>query len=72
MDIQSSKIALVKMILNIENAAFIEKIKIFVMHESIDFWNDLSLEEQNEIHLGIEQLDNGKRIAFEDVLMKIS
>jgi len=37
MAIRTSKIALVKMILNIENDKFIEKITEFVQKEKVDF-----------------------------------
>jgi len=72
MDIQTSKIALVKMILNIENDKFIEKITEFIQKEKVDFWNDLSLAEQKEIEKGIEELNKGKRVEFNDFLKKIS
>ncbi len=72
MNIQTSKIELVKMILNIENDKFIEKITEFIQNEKTDFWNELSLEEQKEIEKGIEQLNNGKKVEFNNFLKKIS
>jgi len=72
MDIQTSKIALVKMILNIENDKFIEKITEFIQNEKVDIWNELSLTEQKEIEKGIEELNTGKRVEFNDFLKKIS
>lgn len=72
MDIQTSKIELVKLILDIENDKFIEKIVDFIKKEKVDFWNELSLSEQEEIEKGIEQLDQGKRVAYDDFLKKIS
>jgi hypothetical protein len=72
MNIHTSKIALVKMILNIENDKFIEKITEFIQKEKVDFWNELSLSEQKEIEKGIEALNNGKRVEFNDFLKKIS
>ena len=72
MVIRTSKIALVKMILNIENDKFIEKITEFVQKEKVDFQNELSLSEQKEIEKGIKQLNKGKRDEFKDFLKKIS
>jgi len=72
MNIETSKIALVKMILNIENDTFIQKIVKFINKEKEDFWNELTSKEQKEILLGLEQLNEGKRISFRDVLKKIS
>ena len=72
MSIQTSKIELVKMILSIENAEFISRISDFIKEESVDFWNELSSKERQEIQKGIEQLDNGQRIDFNDFLKQIS
>lgn len=72
MNIQTSKIELVKMILNIENDKFLKKITEFIKKEKVDFWNELSLSEQKEIEKGIDQLDKGKKIAYNDFLKKIS
>jgi hypothetical protein len=72
MNIQTSKIELVKMILNIENDKFIDKITKFIQKEKVDFWNELSLSEQKEIEKGIKELNKGKRVEFTDFLKKIS
>ncbi|NQV77280.1 MAG: hypothetical protein HQ490_02875 [Lutibacter sp.] len=72
MNTETSKIKLVKMILNIENDKFIEKITEFIQKEKVDFWNELSLSDQNEIEKGIKELNKGKRIEFNDFLKKIS
>ncbi len=65
MDIQSTKIELVKTILAIEVADFINK-------EKIDFWNELGGSEQNEIKKGIDDLNKGKRVSYNSFLKKIS
>lgn len=72
MNIQTSKIELVKIILNIENDEIIKKITEFIQKEKVDFWNELSVSEQKEIGKGIQELNNGKRIEFNDFLKKIS
>ena len=72
MDIQTSKIELVKLILNINNSEFIDRVSNYIKNEKSDFWNDLSLAEQNDIRKGISDLNNGKRIEFSEFLKKIS
>lgn len=72
MNNQASKIELVKMILNIENEKFIQRITEFIQKEKIDFWSELSLSEQKEITKGIKELNKGKRVEFNDFLSKIS
>lgn len=72
MNIQTSKIELVKIILNIENDEIIKKITEFIQKEKVDFWNELSVSEQKEIEKGIQELNDGKRVEFNDFLKKIS
>lgn len=72
MDIQSSKIELAKLILNIENPNLISKIKDLVTKETSDFWMTLTESEKAEINFGIEQLNKGFRISLDDFLSKVS
>ncbi len=72
MDIKTSKIELVKIILNIENDTFLKKVTDFINNEKSDFWNELSAVEQAEIKVGIDQLNKGKRTSYEEVLKEIS
>ncbi|CAN5124843.1 hypothetical protein BH23BAC2_BH23BAC2_24090 [soil metagenome] len=72
MDIRTTKLELIKTILENENTEFIQKVADFVRKEKIDFWDELSLSEQNEIKKGIDELNNGKRVSYESFLKKIS
>ncbi len=73
MDIQAEKIALAKMLLETNNIEIIDAVKnIFSRAKSADFWDELSQEEQDEIKLGLEQLNAGQRIPLEDFIKKVS
>lgn len=72
MPIETSKIQLVKAILNSEDEEFISRLIDFVNKENEDFWNDLTDQEQVEIKEGISQLDQGKRKPFREVFDRIS
>ncbi|MEM7486464.1 MAG: hypothetical protein AAF348_14750 [Bacteroidota bacterium] len=72
MDIKTSKIELVKIILNIDNDDFIKKVVDFINREKSDFWSDLTELEKEEISKGIEQLNMGERTSYKDALKKIS
>ncbi len=72
MDIRTTKLELLKTILETENTDFIQRIAEFVKKEKVDFWDELSLSEQSEIKQGIEELDKGKRVSFESFLKNIS
>lgn len=72
MDIQTSKIELAKLILNIENPDLIYKIKKLVINETSDFWLDLSDSEKEEIRFGLNQLNKGMRISVDEFMRKVS
>ncbi|MDQ7918147.1 hypothetical protein RBU60_11210 [Mesonia sp. MT50] len=72
MDIRTTKLELLKTIMDNENIDFIQKVADFVKKEKTDFWNELSLSEQKEIKQGIDELNSGKRISYESFLKKIS
>jgi len=72
MDLQTAKIELTKLILSIENPVIIEKIKDLLINETSDFWSEMTMEEKDELKLGIKQLNEGQRISFKDFLKKVS
>jgi hypothetical protein len=72
MDIQSSKLELVKLIVNLENQQIIEKLINTIKQERGDFWDELSEAEKDEIRLGMKQLDEGQRISLDDFLKKVA
>ncbi|PCE66653.1 hypothetical protein [Sediminicola luteus] len=72
MDLQQSKIALAKLILDIDSQELIDKILRVVQQDSPDFWDSLSEAEKEEIALGIKQLDQGKGVPLQKVLKDIS
>ena len=72
MDIQANKIALVKEILDINNIDLIQKIAELIKTEKKDFWDELTVQEQNEIEYGLKELNDGKRVTFDSVIKKIS
>lgn len=73
MSLNASKIELVKMILDLNNPAFIDRISDFIKeNKSADFWEELTNSEQDEIKKGIRELDEGKRITYHEFLKKIS
>jgi len=72
MDTQASKIELAKLILELEDPKLINKIRELLLDESSRFRKSLTEEEKEEIELGLEQLNQGERISFEDFLKKVS
>lgn len=66
MDIQASKIEIAKMILDLEDSKLIEKIRKILTKEKEDFYDEFTEDQKLEIQYGIEQLDRGESITWED------
>jgi hypothetical protein len=71
MDIQTTKLRLLKTIMEIESLEVIKKVASFVKREQKDFWDELSLNQPLEIKKGVADLDAERRVSYEDVLKKI-
>ena len=71
MDLQTSKLELIKLIVTIDNQNVIQKLINTLKSEQEDFWLELSEEERQEINFGIAQLEAGQRILLDDFLKKI-
>lgn len=66
MNIQAEKIALAKMLLETENPRIIASIKkIFSKESKSDFWNDLSVEQKEEIQKASLEIDNDEFIDYD-------
>jgi hypothetical protein len=70
MDIQSIKIELLKYIENTDNPSILGKVMMIFQNEKEDFWNSLSIEEQEDIFSGVEELNNGENYGYEEVIKK--
>ena len=71
MDTQTSKIELAKLILELEDPKLINKIHELLLDEGSKFRKGLTEFEKEEIQLGLEQLNRGERISFEDFMKKV-
>lgn len=68
MDIQATKLELMKLLLNTQKEQVLQRIKeIFEQEEGIDFWDELNAEDQTAINEGIEQLDKNQYVPHESV-----
>ena len=54
MDIQTTKLELIKAILDNEKSEFNQRVSDFVKKEKKDLWNELKMSEQKEIQEGSE------------------
>ncbi|HEX9826472.1 MAG TPA: hypothetical protein VGA80_07720 [Flavobacteriaceae bacterium] len=71
MNIQAEKIELIKMLLDTENPKIIESIKKILRKEKTsDFWDDLSLQQREEIEKASIEIENGEVTDYESFMQK--
>jgi hypothetical protein len=72
MDIHTSKIELVKLILNTNNQTLIDKVYSIFKSEAKNQKPEFTHDQLEEIKLGLEQLEKGQGISLKDYLKKVS
>jgi len=70
MNIQSEKIALMKLLLETDDSSIIESIKKIFLSEKKDFWSELSEEQKFEIEESEREIEKGEFFIFEEVMSK--
>lgn len=69
MNIQAEKIEIMKLILETENPIILESIKaLFVKRETSDFWETLSDAQKEDIFKGIDDIENGEIVDYDDFM----
>ena len=69
MNIQAEKLELVRMILDTDNPGILSSIKrIFSESKKVDFWDSLPQNQKVEILKGIEEIDNGETMDYEEFI----
>lgn len=68
MNIETTKLELMHLLLQTQKESLLIKLKKVFEEEQIDWWNEMSLEEQQEIKTGIEQADNKQYVSHKQVM----
>jgi len=69
MNIEATKLELMKLLLNTQKESVLEKIKeIFQKEYPQDWWEELSKEKHQEIELGLKEAENGQLKSHQDVM----
>ena len=69
MNIQAEKLELVRMILETNNPSVMKSIKTFFTKSSItDFWDTLSQEQKNDIQTGLDDIENGDVVDYNELM----
>lgn len=69
MDIQAKKLHLIQWLIQLNDEHLLRKIEA-LQSEDIDFWNELSEQQKQEIRNGIAELDAGQKHEYEQVISK--
>ena len=69
MNIQAEKLELIRMILGTDNPGILSSVKrIFTSSAKVDFWDSLPQSERDEILNGIEEVENGETLDYEEFI----
>ncbi len=71
MDIQTEKIEIIKLILETDNPRTLEIVKgLFNRSKNAAFWESLPVDQREDILLGVNEVDNGEIVDYEDFMKK--
>lgn len=68
--LEARKLKLRDLLAEVEDESIILQLEMLLKPQK-DFWDDLSEEDKASIQRGLEQLDRGERIPYEEVIDKI-
>jgi len=72
MNIHAEKQELVKLIMDTDNPDILSSIKrIFTNSRKIDFWDNLSDYQKDEILKGINEIENGETVNYEEFIKRL-
>ena len=71
MNIQAKKLEILKMVMETDNPKILDSIKnIFKKQVDKDFWNTISKSQKEDILSGIQEVDNGNIVDYEEFMSK--
>lgn len=71
MNIQAEKLEIMKLILETDNPGILESIKgLFNQNKTMDFWETLPQDQKDEIMQGINEIENGEILDYEEFMNK--
>jgi DUF438 domain-containing protein len=71
MNIQAEKLEIMKMILETDNQGILNSVKkIFEKELNVDFWEIIPSAQKDDILKGIEDIENGEMVDYDDFINK--
>ncbi len=71
MDLQAEKLKLVQAVLNIDDVNVIKAVGEYLSGQQMDWFDDMSDEQQASVMRGLEQADRGKTISNEEAIARL-
>ncbi len=68
MNVEATKLELMHLLLQTQKESLLAKLKKVFEEEQVDWWNDMSKEEQEEIKVGLTQADKGEVVSHKKVM----
>ena len=68
MNIETTKLELMHLLLQTKKESILKKIKSVFEEEQVDWWNEMSKMEKEEIKIGLAQADKGEYKSNETVM----
>lgn len=70
MNIEATKLELMHLLLQTQKESLLKKLKSVFEEEQVDWWIEMSEQEQEEIKMGLNQADKGEYSANETVMKR--
>jgi hypothetical protein len=70
MDIQSQKLQLIEWLAGVKDVSIIKAFWELKERKEEDWWAQLTKEQQEDIEVGLEDLESGRKKSFSDVIDK--
>ena len=70
MNIETTKLELMHLLLQTQKESILRKLKSVFEEEQVDWWSEMSKKEQEEIKSGLAQADKGEYKANETVMKR--
>jgi len=71
MDLQAEKLKLVQAVLNIEDINLVKAVEEFLIGQEMDWFDELSDEQQQSVMRGLEQADKGETITHQEAIARL-
>lgn len=70
MNIETTKLELMHLLLQTQKESTLKKVKFIFEEEQIDWWNEMSKKEQEEVKNGLAQADRGEHKTNKTVMKR--